>query len=63
MKTYFHIIEECIVSGLVGYQGFTTSETEAEKIIDRLQKTFDDDDLFFWIYQSESKSEPPIITI
>jgi hypothetical protein len=58
-KTYYHIIEE--FSGNIGHQGYTTDKAKAEAEVERLEDLFEGNT--FWVFTSDSKSEPSFITV
>lgn len=59
-KTYYHVIERGSYDN-IGYHGYYDTLEEAQKRINELEEMFDD--VFFEVFISLSKKEPPIITI
>jgi hypothetical protein len=60
MKTYYHVIEDC-GNGNIGSQGYYTTLTEAEAEVSRLSDYFPRH--HFYVFPSNSKKEPVIVTI
>jgi hypothetical protein len=60
MKTYYHVIEDC-GNGNIGSQGYYTTLTEAEAEVSRLSDYFPRHN--FYVFPSNSKKEPVIVTI
>jgi hypothetical protein len=59
-KTYYHVIEDC-GSGNIGSQGYYTTLAEAEAEVSRLSDYFPRH--HFYVFPSNSKKEPVIVTI
>lgn len=59
-KIYYHVIEDSGY-GNIGSHGYYTKLEEAQKEVDRLQSYFCD--ASFYVFQSNSKREPEIVTI
>jgi hypothetical protein len=60
VRMYFHVIEDCGYNR-IGYQGYYTTEAEAQAQVERLSDFFPNS--FFYVFASASKKEPPIVTI
>lgn len=59
-KIYYHILEHGSY-GQIGWQGYYKTESEAKQRINTLSDMFPN--LYFEIFQSTSKNEPPITTL
>lgn len=59
-KIYYHVMEENN-TGDLGWQGAYETENEADESVKHLENTFED--LYFWVFISNSNNEPPITTV
>jgi hypothetical protein len=60
MKIHYHVIEEGDY-GKVASRGYYTQRADAEKEVDRLSLLFPG--LHFYVYETNNKKEPTIVTI
>ena len=60
MRIYYHVIEEN-THDRIASRGYYTQRADAEKEVDRLSLLFPS--LHFYVYETNSKKEPTIVTI